>query len=132
MKYLLVLLLFFAVPHYEVHAENILPNELLKEEIRTGKAILVYCYTMWCKPCAKMSKEVFAQKHVQNYIDTTYLIHKVDMDSELGTKYKEQYNITTYPTFLIFRKGEMIHKFIGAYKADAFLEKLKKYEPKKK
>lgn len=131
MKYLLVLFLFFAVPPSEVLAENILPDELLKEEVRTGKAILVYCYTTWCRPCTKMAKEVFSLKSVQNYMDTTYLIHKVGMESKIGAKYREQYNITTYPTFLIFRKGEMIYKFIGAYKADAFLEKLKKHEPKK-
>lgn len=132
MKYLIALILFCAVPHYEVLAQDTIPDYVLKEELKTGKAVLVYCYTTWCKPCAKMSKEVFSRKDVRDYLDKKFIVYKVDMESVAGVKYKEKYNVTNYPMFLIFRKGVMVYKFIGGYNAEAFLEKLKKSEATKK
>lgn len=79
-----------------------------------------------------MSKEVFSRKDVRDYIDKKFIVYKVDMESSIGAIYKDKYNVTNYPTFLIFRKGVMIYKFIGGYKAEAFLEKLKESEATKK
>lgn len=135
MKLLITLLLFFALSHTEVAAKSdkdeVVPIEVLKEELKTGKSVLVYCYTTWCKPCLKMSKEVFPDKAVKEYMDSKYIFLKVDMESDEGLKFKEEFNITTYPTFLILRKGKLVTKFIGAYKSDAFISILKKNETKK-
>lgn len=78
-----------------------------------------------------MSKEVFGDKVVKEYMDSKYIFLKVDMESDEGLKFKKEFNITTYPTFLILRKNKLVTKFIGAYKLDAFINILKKNEPKK-
>lgn len=135
MKYLLILFLSFAPCDFSNAAVQVdkypLSDALLSEELRTGKAVLVECYTTWCKPCKKMSKEVFSSDVLKRYLDTTYILHKVDMESEEGILLAKKYSVKTYPTFLIFRNSVMVHKFIGAYNLDAFIKILQKNEPVK-
>jgi thioredoxin 1 len=52
------------------------------------------------------------------------------INAEKNNDTKKKYNVTAYPTLLIFKDGQMVEKVIGNQDKSAFVSKLKKLEPK--
>ncbi len=79
-----------------------------------GKPIFVDAYTTWCGPCKMMNKRVFPRKSVGNFYNDKFINFKFDMESKTGRKFKRDYQVKGYPTFLYFDKeGNVIHRKMG-------------------
>lgn len=100
-----------------------------------NKYIFVDCYTTWCAPCKKMDELVFRDKEVVSFINKKYLAIKIQMDSSLrdddhvkswygeASKFKEEYRIHSYPTFLFFNpQGELVEKVSGFKRKDNLID----------
>ena len=76
--------------------------ELIKNDL-----VLVDFYATWCGPC-KMLAPVFEE--LSGEMDNVNFF-KVDVDQALDIARK--YAITTVPTMMIFKDGEVVDKVIG-------------------
>ncbi|RKE04354.1 thioredoxin family protein [Marinifilum flexuosum] len=110
----------------EVEFEHASWKKVLKKAKKQDKLIFVDCYTSWCGPCKMMARDVFTQDHVADFFNSNFVNFKIDMEKGEGPELKPGWKINAYPTFLIINtKGEVIHRIVGAYGADEFIEYVK-------
>jgi len=101
---------------------------LAKQE---NRYLFVDCYTTWCGPCRYMRDSIFSTKKAGEYMNERFVCTAIQMDktsrdSKLTKKkYKDafelsnSYEITAYPTFLIFNSnGVIVHRIVGATGSD--------------
>lgn len=103
------------------------------------KFIFVDCYTTWCTPCKRMDKQVYVNKNVGDYMNKRFVCIKVQMDKtklddELVTSWyadaqmiKQQYKVSSFPTYLFFSpEGYIVHRSGSYQSSDDFVATAKK------
>lgn len=70
--------------------------------------VVVYFWADWCPPCEWMAPII---KEVASENKETFLIAKLDFDRNWNTVLK--YQIRAIPTFIVFRDGKIIGRFVG-------------------
>jgi len=112
--------------NWSVEFEHTAWKKVLKKAKKEKKLIFVDCYTSWCGPCKMMAKDVFTQDHVADYFNENFVNFKIDMEKGEGPDLKPGWKINAYPTFLVINvEGEVIHRVVGAYGADEFINYIK-------
>ena len=93
---------------------------------KEGKMIFVDCYTTWCGPCKKMENVIFPQAKVGDYMNPLFVNLKLDMESPYGTPLAKKWQVSAYPTFIIFNAdAKEIGRFMGGSDADGFIQRVK-------
>lgn len=96
---------------------------VLRKAQQENKPIFVDAYTTWCGPCKWMSKEVFTQEKVANYINTHFVAYKMDMEKGEGPAFAIANKVNAFPTLLYFdSQGLLLHKAAGARDADQLIQ----------
>lgn len=91
------------------------------------KYIFIDCYTSWCGPCKYMAEHVFTRQECGNYLNSTFITLKYDMEKAYGKEIRKKYNVESYPTFLILdTQGNEINRIVGRSNAAVFVDKVKK------
>lgn len=97
---------------------------VLAEAKKDNKLIFMDCYTVWCRPCKKLAKEVFPQKKVSTFFNEHYISLTMDMEKGEGIELARYYNIGAYPTLLFLdADGKILVKHEGLVSADGLIEK---------
>lgn len=87
-----------------------------------NKLIFLDCYTQWCGPCKKMTRDVFPQEKVGAYMNPKFVSIKIDMEGTYGAPLAKKLQIQAYPTFVIFNAdAQEISRFLGYHAADDFI-----------
>ena len=86
------------------------------------KPIFMDVYAEWCGPCKYMSKTIFTNAAVGEFMNANYVNYKLDAEAGEGPKLSELFKIKGYPTLLFFNaQSELVHQFIGAPELDEFM-----------
>jgi thiol-disulfide isomerase/thioredoxin len=129
----LLLLSTFWVATVLLHAQGIafepagttMEQAMVKAK-KEGKMIFVDCYTTWCGPCKKMANVIFPQAKVGDYMNPLFVNLKLDMESPYGTPLAKKWQVSAYPTFIIFNAdAKEIGRFMGGSDADGFIQRVK-------
>lgn len=97
-------------------------KKVLKMAKAQNKPIFVDAYTTWCGPCKIMDKNVFTDKNAANFFNENFINIKMDMEKGEGNQLKLDWDVKAFPTFLYFNpNGEIVHRVVGAYEVDQFL-----------
>lgn len=90
---------------YEINLTN---KNFDKEIIESDKIVLIDFWATWCGPCQMLSPILseIAEQHKDKV-----KVCKVNVDEyrELAVKYQ----ISSIPTILVFKEGEIINTFVG-------------------
>ncbi|OCA72766.1 hypothetical protein BBH99_12955 [Chryseobacterium contaminans] len=87
------------------------------------KLVFMDSYTTWCGPCKVMSKEIFPQQKVGDYINANFVSIKMDMEKGEGIELVKTYDVKAYPTLLFLDSdGKVLHRASGAGTSEDFLE----------
>lgn len=88
--------------------------------------IFVDTYASWCEPCKWMDNNIFVKEEVGTFFKDNYVSYKLNIEKGEGLSFAKEYRITSYPTMLYFNSdGELVHRIIGAYKAEDLIAKSK-------
>ncbi len=94
-----------------------------------NKYIFIDCYTTWCGPCKWMSKSVFTQRQVGDFMNKNFISVAIQMDQTIkkiligkirkwysdAKTLTEKFLIQAYPTYLFFSPdGKLVHRFTGS------------------
>lgn len=104
-------------------------DKLLKEILDIAKArhkrVFVDCYTTWCGPCRKMANDVFPQKILGDYMNNAFVSVKIDMEKGEGVDLVKQWDIHSYPTFLVLdADGREQFRLMGYFEPQAMIDTL--------
>ena len=112
----------------KIEFQDVSFEELKEKAQETKKNIFIDCYTTWCGPCKFMSKNIFTQDAVADFINESFVSAEIDMETEAGIVLGKQYQVGAYPTYLFLDSaGKVIYKFVGAKeKASDFIEEARK------
>ena len=81
--------------------------------------IMVDFFADWCGPCQMLSPIV---EELAGEYDGKVNIVKVDIDE--AQEIAQEYGVTSIPTILFIRQGELVDKLVGFQSKDALKEKL--------
>jgi thioredoxin 1 len=89
------------------------------DEVIQGEKVLVDFYADWCGPC-RMQGPIVDELAEEN-ADITAC--KVNVDDEPAIS--DRFGIVSIPTLLVFKKGQLVAKFVGVQDKATLLNALK-------
>jgi|SRR6266540_2230872 len=101
-------------PHLEVNDES-----FRRQVLEAAGPVLVDFWAAWCGPCRMMAPVV--EELAGDYAGRAKVV-KLDMDANPETALR--YDITSIPTFLVFKNGEVAEKVIGVVSKKLLAAKL--------
>lgn len=87
-----------------------------------GQPIFVDAYASWCAPCKMMEKRVFTRSSVGHFYNENFVNVKFDMEKGKGPDFRENYDVSAYPTLLFFNsEGKVVYRKRGALGPDGLV-----------
>jgi thioredoxin 1 len=95
----------------------------IDQHIKKYETLVIDCWAPWCGPC-RMIHPVIEElaKEKQGEI----VFGKLNVDENQKTAMK--YQIMSIPSLLVFKKGELVDKIIGAMPKEVLKPKIEKYK----
>lgn len=98
-------------------------NQNFQTEIeKETKPIVVDLYASWCGPCQQM-KPIF--KELETELGDLYKFVEVNVDDAREISIK--YSVTSVPTFVFIKNGQVLGKEMGYMNKDTLKAKIKNY-----
>ena len=92
------------------------------EVISSEKPILVDFWAVWCGPCLMIAPEL---KKLSEEKSGELKIGRLSVDDNRDIAIK--YGISSIPTLLLFKNGEVVKKLIGAMSKDKILTEISQF-----
>lgn len=96
--------------------------ETFQQIINGEKPVLIDFYATWCGPCKAMSPIV---EQIGKEMQGQARVLKIDVDKNQAVA--AQYQIQAVPTFLIFKKGQMVWRQPGGADKMTIMNQLRKF-----
>jgi thioredoxin 1 len=96
--------------------------ETFGELIKSETPVLVDFYADWCGPCKAMEPIV---KDIAKTLNGKARIIKINIDQSEAAA--QAYNVSAVPTFILFRKGNIVWRHPGMIDKAALLAVLKQH-----
>jgi thioredoxin 1 len=90
-----------------------------KEIIQSETPTLVDFFATWCGPCKTMQPIL---DQIKTDLGESIRIIKIDIDKNQAVA--EQFKVKSVPTFILFKKGEIVWKESGAMSKQALKQKI--------
>jgi thioredoxin 1 len=93
-------------------------DEALKQAARQNKYIFVDAYATWCGPCKMLKAQTFTDDKAAAFFNSNFINVSIDMEKGRGPELARQWQLTAYPTLIIFDpKGKPVLGTVGFIRA---------------
>ena len=100
--------------------QKISQTNFQQEVLNKKGLVFVDFYAEWCGPC-KMTEPIIEDLS-KEMSDISFTKVDVDQDGELA----QQYNVSSIPTFVMFKDGQVVGQAIGAMGKEGFEDMIAK------
>lgn len=90
-------------------AHDITDAEFEAEVLKSPIPVLVDFWAPWCGPCRSMSPIL---EELEKEYEGKVKIVKINVDE--NTEVPAQHNVSSIPTFVLFKDGKVANQFVGA------------------
>ena len=98
---------------------TVVTKDTFKQEVLDKKGlVLVDFHAEWCGPC-KMTDPIIEELSKEM---TDIAFAKVDVDQE--NEIAQEYNVSSIPSFFIFKDGKVVSQFVGAMGKEGFEDQI--------
>jgi len=102
--------------------EELNDNNFKQNVLEVNGVIVVDFWAQWCGPCRKLMP---LMEQIQNEFKDEIKIYKIDADKNINTS--KEYGISSLPSVLIFKDGEVKEIMAGMMQKSAIVSNIKKY-----
>ena len=102
--------------------EEITDNNFNQNVIEQSGVIVVDFWAQWCGPCRKLTPML---EQIQNEFINEIKIVKIDADKNINSA--KEYGVSSLPSVLIFKDGELKEIMAGMMQKSAIISNIKKY-----
>ena len=102
--------------------EELNDNNFKQNVLEVNGVIVVDFWAQWCGPCRKLMPLI---EQIQNEFKDEIKIYKIDADKNINTS--KEYGISSLPSVLIFKDGEVKEIMAGMMQKSAIVSNIKKY-----
>ncbi|MBQ4646683.1 MAG: thioredoxin [Candidatus Gastranaerophilales bacterium] len=102
--------------------EEITDNNFNQNVLEQKGIVVVDFWAQWCGPCRKLTPLL---EQIQNEFVEEIKIFKIDADKNINSA--KEYGISSLPTILIFKNGEVKEMMAGMMQKSAIVSNIKKY-----
>lgn len=96
-------------------------DEAINAAKAENKMVFMDFYTDWCGPCKMMTRDVFPQKSVGDYMNKKFVCIKLNAEKE-GKELADLYKVEAYPTFIIIDTDKkVVATKVGSASAERFV-----------
>lgn len=101
-------------------------ERILKVADSLRRPVFVDVYAEWCGPCRRMEREVFTDRVVGDYFNSTFVNARFDAEKGEGAAVARRYGVRAYPTFLLLDSdGRLLGRMIGGSPARTFIRDIR-------
>ncbi|MET3539263.1 thioredoxin fold domain-containing protein [Chryseobacterium limigenitum] len=101
-------------------------KDLIAKAKKENKIVFIDAYASWCGPCKMMEKNIFTQKSVGDYFNSSFVNARFDMEKGEGREIAAKYGVRSYPTYLFLNgDGELVSQNLGYMEESLFLSMAK-------
>jgi thioredoxin 1 len=98
---------------------TVVTKDTFKQEVLDKKGlVLVDFHAEWCGPC-KMTDPIIEELS-KEMSDVSFAKVDVDQEGEIA----QEYNVTSIPSFFIFKDGQVVSQFVGAMGKEGFQDQI--------
>lgn len=109
-----------------IQFEKISLEQALNKAKTEGKNVFIDIYATWCGPCKYLSKSVFTDKELGNFMNDNFICLKLDGEQSDGEGLMYEFELDSYPTMLFLDPDKkLLKKIVGAVGSDEILHKAK-------
>ena len=90
------------------HTLELTDENFVQEVMEGGRPALVDFWAEWCMPCKMLAPTID-----ELAVDYAGKLKVGKMDTDSARETAMQYGISSIPTLILFKDGEMIKKFVG-------------------
>ena len=101
--------------------EELNDNNFKQNVVEAKGIVVVDFWAQWCGPCRKLMP---LMEQIQNELQEIK-IYKIDADKNINSA--KEYGISSLPTVLIFKDGEVKEFMAGMMQKSAIVSNIKKY-----
>lgn len=94
-----------------------------QDVLKSDVPVLVDIWAEWCGPCRAMSPMI--EEIASETPETKLKVGKMNADQ--NAVIPQQYEVASIPTFLVFKGGQLVDRFMGSMPKAAFMEHLSKH-----
>ncbi len=99
-------------------------DSTLNSSIDMHPLFMLDCYAPWCEPCILLNTTIHKLA-----IDLYGQIAVGQIDMDYSKRTEEMYNITGYPTILIFEKRKLVDRQLGNLSEPELIDVLSRVDP---
>lgn len=102
-----------------INFQDLSLEEGLKKAKKENKIVFIDVYATWCGPCKYLSKNVFVDDDLGEFMNENFVSLKLDGEKGDGLRLMNEFSLDSYPTMLFLNSDmDLLQKIVGAVSAE--------------